>query len=949
MSDEILFLPYLRRGLAQAITVQDPLQGPLAHNPAVTAWVDIAGQHIERAVQLRSADDAVGLGSAQVLRTEPRPDSIDVEPNYFPFIELAADLPWLLTPAAPNQNRLRPWLVLVVVREQDGVSVETRTNISLPVLRIAAPAAPAQELPDLDDAWAWAHVQSLVPLDEVATAVAIGSRQVFSRLVCPRRLLPGSRYVACLVPAFDGGVQRGLGETPTATQLIPAWQLANLNGVIELPVYYHWRFTTGAAGDFETLCRRLQPDGDGAEMGLHAMDITNPGLVQPAQRTVLLDMEGALKTLEAGARNWPANHKAAFQGELVPLLNAGIGRAEFIPPARGQPYDPATQDPVVAPPTYGVWPAAVTALPADGWLRELNLHPVRRAAAGLGARVVRENQEALVAAAWEQAGEIRATTTALNCGRLAAEIGRSWTKRGSLLADEDLLQFTARLHPLLPFGAQSIRSRLAASAVPPGMVTSAYLRQTRPGTPLARDWARRVGHADARLAAEHLQATLKATDPNRSELQRALSFAVFGLPHGAQVADPTLELPSDSTSLPAAAVVTDKRQTEVEAVPILTVDVSGIAASVRSGLDPLAAVQASIVARIPTLQEFLVEKELPTHITVTPTFDDPLYWDLLNLDATWLLPGVTDLEANRVRLVAVNTAFIGAFLIGANHELARELLWRDYPVDLRGTFFHRFWQYVDQPAGSGAARRDISDLNTWKLHQSLLENMDPAQETMTAIVVRGDLIRRYPTAHWFLQAARRNDAGERLPIKSSHVEVSFLGLLDAQTAVYGFDLRPEEVRSDPVRGTLGYFVTIEEQAGAPRFGLDTEKPRHFTNTPQAWDQLSWGHLVANQPELDRLTHARATGMRIDGLTIAGTTWGKNAAHLAAALSYVNSCRPTNLTYDQATREHPTNRKTQVNQTGANRPRPDRSRPHRPYGSLQSPRSGTAAGAVAGTD
>lgn len=913
MSDEIIFLPYLRRGLAQALTQQDPLTGALAPNPTVTAWVDIEDQHIQQRVQLQSAADAIGLGAGQILRSEPRPNSTDVEPNYFPLVEVEApDMPWLLTPAAPNQNRLRPWLVLVAVREQEGVSVETRAGLSLPVLRIAAPAQPDQELPDLDDSWAWAHVQSLVPPEEIKNAVATGSGQVIARLICPRRLLPKSRYVACLVPAFDGGVQRGFGQTPAGTQLAPAWQITTLGSVIELPVYHHWRFTTGAAGDFEALCRRLQPAGDDAEMGYHAMDITNPGIVDPARQSVLLDMDGALKTLEAVARPWPANHKNHFQRELVPLLNAGIVRADFTPPDRGAPYDPATQDPVVAPPTYGAWPAGVTGLPASGWLRELNIDPVRRAAAGLGARVVRENQEALVAAAWEQAGEVRAATVALNAGRLAAEIGRSWTQRASDLADDgDLLQFTARLHALLPFGSQSIRARLAASAVPVGLVSSAYLRQTRPGTPLARDWSRRVGRTDARLTVEHVQTTLKATGTNGAEndadLQRALTFAVFGLPLGAQVTDPTLELPTDAPALqstdpallakyaqrseqtfglrpstpPATAPGPEKRQTAVPIVPIEVIDVSGIADSVRSGLDPLAAVQANLLARIPALQEFLVADELPTCITVTPTFTDPLYWDLLNLGADRILPGVTTLGANRVRLVAVNNSFIGSFLVGANHEMARELLWRDYPVNMRGTFFQHFWQYVAPTEGSAAARTDIIPLNTWKRNQSILENMDDEQETMTAIVVRGDLIRRYPTAHWFLQKAVL-DAGEWVPVADSHVEVSFLGLLDAQTAVYGFDLDPKEVRGNRARDIPGYFVTIEEQAGAPRFGLDTEKPQHFSNTPRSWDKLSWGHLVASQAELDVLTHARATGARIDGLQLDGTTWGKNAAHLARA-------------------------------------------------------------------
>ena len=81
-----------------------------------------------------------------------------------------------------------------------------------------------------------------------------------SRLLAPRRLEPDKRYAACLVPAFDAGVVRGPGRrarrgrgvaarpgpTPAATD-------------VTLPVYFHWEFTTGVAGDFEELARRLKP------------------------------------------------------------------------------------------------------------------------------------------------------------------------------------------------------------------------------------------------------------------------------------------------------------------------------------------------------------------------------------------------------------------------------------------------------------------------------------------------------------------------------------------------------------------------------------------------------------------------------------------------------------------------------------------------------------------
>jgi hypothetical protein len=445
------------------------------------------------------------------------------------------------------------------------------------------------------------------------------------------------------------------------------------------------------------------------------------------------------------------------------------------------------------------------------------------------------------------------------------------------------------MHPLLPGGRLSISSHLAASAVPEGLVSPAYLRRTRPATPLARDWAERTGDPGARLAADHVQTTLAATGD--ATLSPALEFARFGLPDGMQTTDPTLDL-SPSLAVPESHVAALERlglrrpapapaatppPSREQRVAAVEEDVTDLADRVRNRLSPIDAVRSSVVARVPALDGLIAEGELPTTLALGPTFDDPLYWDLLALGASWILPGVGSLGSNRVRLLSVDTSFVGAFLIGANHELGRELLWRDYPVDLRATFFHRFWEYADPD------RDDISDLAGWIAEDTIRENMDAAQETMTAVVVRGDLVRRYPTAHWFLQQAALGDDGAWTPAEDGAVEeVSFLGALDPQTAVYGFDLDPEVVRGDRAGGVPGYFVAVEEQPGAPRLGLDVARPAHFTSTPSSWDRLSWGHLVSSREELRALTHARATGTRIDGLELDGTTWGRNAAHMARA-------------------------------------------------------------------
>ena len=186
---------------------------------------------------------------------------------------------------------------------------------SLPLLRIELPAVAADELPDLADSWAWAHVQSLVGLDGAAAAVAAATGEVVARLLCPRRLLPDS----CLARLRRAGLRRRrrspAGATPSPTRRTGCRPGTSPRVVIRerLPVYHYWRFGTGREGDFETLCRRLVPDGDGVPFGLQPMDVSDPGLMAPSARRVLLDFEGALRTPGVVPRPWKDRDRAAFQ------------------------------------------------------------------------------------------------------------------------------------------------------------------------------------------------------------------------------------------------------------------------------------------------------------------------------------------------------------------------------------------------------------------------------------------------------------------------------------------------------------------------------------------------------------------------------------------------------------------------------------------------------------
>src|SRR5215831_14954998 len=160
------FLPWVRQGAAAAIATVDTLgaaQRAVADLSAALTINDTPAQPIS--VRLRGPADVVGIDANQIVRMDPRPGSDDFEPNYFPCVEFdRADFPWLFTPARAGANaRLRPWLCLIVVRRQDGVTIGSSPGSPLATLQIAAPASPAAELPDLRESWAWVHAQAAAP------------------------------------------------------------------------------------------------------------------------------------------------------------------------------------------------------------------------------------------------------------------------------------------------------------------------------------------------------------------------------------------------------------------------------------------------------------------------------------------------------------------------------------------------------------------------------------------------------------------------------------------------------------------------------------------------------------------------------------------------------------------------------------------------------------------
>lgn len=449
---------------------------------------------------LRGPGDVIGIDTRQVVRRYPAPGTRDAEPSDLAHCELdQPDLPWLFTPTADAGGRLPPWLRLIVVPDRPGL-VRQPERPGLPCWADVALA----DLPPEGDAWAWAHVQVLgsprppgAPGQDPRLSPQNPALNV-ARLLCPRELEPNRSWTALLVPTFEVGRRAGLGITEPLDDLRWAWRLDGPDEPVRLPVYDHWAFSTGLDGDFESLARRIRPVDPPPGTGRRFVDTADPGLgIAVAGTPGARAVHGALTH-----PNPPAGGDTA--AAVPPPGAAGVWddaatealRARVEQPDRVQfdaiGFDPGERDPEVAPPLYGGTHRATGTLAAAGaepaWLRQLNLDPAHRVAAGLGAAVARMDQEDLMTSAWAQLPSVLDANATLRAAQFARFVGdRLHTRHLARLDPGALLAVTSRGHSrVLAEPGTTTRAVVGASATPTAATASTLRALARPGGPLRR-------------------------------------------------------------------------------------------------------------------------------------------------------------------------------------------------------------------------------------------------------------------------------------------------------------------------------------------------------------------------------------------------------------------------------------------------------------------------------
>lgn len=308
-------------------------------------------------------------------------------------------------------------------------------------------------------------------------------------------------------------------------------------------------------------------------------------------------------------------------------------------------------------------------------------------------------------------------------------------------------------------------------------------------------------------------------------------------------------------------------------------DLSGLTGKVMAAINPRVALPRRI-RRILHLPQWLIDDMVEDFVPVMfyPKFETPMYKPLSDMSSELFLPNISLIPANSMTLLESNQRFIEAYMVGLNHEMARELLWNEYPTDQRGSYFRQFWDVAIllPPNPTEADReelRDIPRLHEWSRFSQLgAHNARAAKgaNALLVLVIRGELLKRYPTAVIYAQKAEwqktngaTDTSKDRLLVeiaadeedKPPHDKVRlplFEAKVDPDIYFIGFDLDALDAKGDGTAANPGWFFVIKERPGEPRFGLDDVPPGappHLIT----WNDLSWAHVGTAAGDLINLS------------------------------------------------------------------------------------------------
>jgi hypothetical protein len=890
------FLPWLRRGIinqadASNLSDNDPLTINLSLNAIGTGETPAP---VSQALKVYGPGDISGLDPRSVVRTIPLNGVGDFEYNYLCGIEFyEEDLPWRYSPALPAASQLTPWIWVVALKTTEFTRLGA-TPTGLNSIEVNGDAM-ATAFPRTATTWAWAHTHlnfipkgsTMAELQEfVQSTLNENANLGCSRLLCPRRLEPDTAYTAFLIPSFEKGRLAGLGKEDTviaaADNAALSW--TDSSNTQDFPVYLEWSFTTSAEGDFKFLAKLISPldkkDADALASANKTLDIRRPGWgLQYGGTPGTIPFESALEAFNQPVypqlTDSTAAPDTAFLNSVKNLLNLNADTV-IAGTASGQAPNPffdgshLEDDPMILPPLYGSFyrdspltvspakpPRLDSTVPAVDWYNQLNLNPSMRVAAGQGSVIVQQGQESYLNRAWDQLNQNAETGGLVKRWNYSLELSRSFfNKRLAPVLDQpvfgDGTEQTFLSLALMSPMQQSLRTGSSpfATSLQKKFMPSAYSRSftklIRPGAPLTRRLNKNPASGVFFAATIFLPPRMDILYKTISDILTYLA----GLPHFLRVLKNMALRGAGLVGYNAVVqALTDiapyMRYTTiiVDPAPASNATLYG---SIRSQVNPsvtlLSRLQnliSSVPVQVNTVNNGVVITEAPT----VPEFTEPMYALLADRSTDYILPGLENLPANRVALLKTNPAFIESYLTGLNHEISREYLWREFPAPLNITSFRQFWDVRDnqQAIADPESWKDILPISEWSTTALGTHAPDAQSAHHIVILIRADLLKKYPNTEIFLQQAAWTDSQKksRSPVtvtdSSSLRQPLFSAQIGGEFRFLGFDVPAAEAIGDADQP--GWFFVLKQRAGELHFGLaidsgaDPSWPALNTETP----------------------------------------------------------------------------------------------------------------------
>ncbi len=902
------FLPWIRKGISTVLKKTESNTDTGAGNRTkFIANVSIAlGDNptpianIDKTISLMGPGDVLDIQETEIFRVAPEPDSDKMEWNYLPLIEFYdADLPWRYTPLAPHgttvieneehqtNQKLRPWFYLLVLKNGEFTLSKKPSEGKKLTLDSSVFANISTILPPANEVYAWAHVHvndDMPQAEDLAEAIEQNPNLAFSRIISPRRLDKNTEYQAFLIPSFETGRRAGLGIDLGSTPYYqPSWDVTTFNAealtdatIADFPFYHTWKFKTSADGDFEALARKIEPTKVETLNTTRTMDISECGLTIPESTEVALELEGALMAPGFEADEFRKNSSnLAFVAGLSSYLNKSI-----IEPGNND------IDPVVTAPAYGKWIVDEDLMAPSNdteWYKDLNLDPRNRVVAGLGAQIVKENQELFMEEAWDQIDEVNAANQRIREAKLIAEVGERIVHKhikpsehreiqendidaelseAEILSNERLIRMTNNLHynvldedtPVDTNGQYNHLNKLIDESQLPNAIKSGVFRKiTRPG----RVMSRRVSHASSGNFTDTLISETTGDSGNSEEYPL---YDTYQAPH---TLDST-ELQGFVNGLDSNAdghnsiitsglfgTITSEGESQNNTITkgALNLDITQ---DLRKKTKPLNSIKENVLNYIeiwdPVAQDFAPVEEFKS-IMAYPELDFPLYDFLEKISKDAIIPNLHEVPENSVTLMETNGKFMEALFAGANHEMGRELTWRKYPTDQKGSYFRVFWDKGDSDL-SDEELFDTDELHHWSSANTLGAQRDYSNQLI--LVVRGELLQKFPGTQIYAQKAKvdSEDTTNNPPNKIINPDTTplmpdFKAKIGTDVTLIAFDLTEEQALGTGAGGDdLGYFFVFQERMGEMRFGLDAPSIEDNPSNPiENWNNLYWGDLA----------------------------------------------------------------------------------------------------------